>query len=62
MHSSPRNTLTVVQIVTHLDRFGRPDPSITDRPCLPSEAPRIIAEEMRRNPYATAYVLDSHGR
>lgn len=45
-----------VTTVTHKSPIGVPDPSITDRICLPDEAPALIRQVMDRNPYATAYV------
>lgn len=46
----------VVQTVTHKNALGVPDPSITERMCLPHEAPSVIEATMKRNPYATSYV------
>lgn len=45
-----------VTTVTHKSPIGIPDPSITDRMCLTTEAPLLIQQTMTRNPYATSYV------
>lgn len=45
----------IITTVTHKSHFGLPDPSITERICLPHEVPGIVASIMAKNPYATAW-------
>lgn len=47
---------STVTTVTHRSPLGIPDPSITDRMCLQSEAALLIQMTMSRNPYCTSYV------